>query len=48
MRNIKPVRAGAVAFALWGALHIAGGAAILAALRHGPDAGFAVCRREGV
>jgi hypothetical protein len=48
MRNIMLARAGAVAFALWGARHIAGGAAILAALRHGPDAGFTVCRTEGV
>ena len=35
-------RLGAIAFALWGLLHIAGGGAILAALAESPASGFAV------
>ena len=35
-------KAGAVAFVLWGLLHVAGGGMILSALSNGPGEGFAI------
>ena len=37
-------KAGALAFGLWGLLHLAGGVAILLALRSGPQAGYSFYR----
>lgn len=40
-KTIK-ARTGAILFALWGLVHVLGGAAILLALSSGPEAGFGV------
>lgn len=42
MSNTTKARTGAILFALWGIVHIVGGASILIALSSGPDAGFGI------
>ncbi len=39
--TLNPTKLSAIAFVVWGVLHIAGGSAILAALANGPAAGYA-------